>query len=256
MVSLDYRFNVNAMAYVSYSEGFKSGGFDGTARDAASAERGFDEEQARQLEIGLKSQFLDDRIRLNLAAFHIDYTDLQVFQLVDGASLVVSNAADATSQGFEAEMWAVLTDQWRLRGSYAYLDATYDTFINSDGQDFSGNRLTRSPKHSYNLGLNFDTPVSDNMAISALAEYSYRSRIFYDPDNFPLVGDSSLGLVNASVTLAVGDQWEFSLWGHNLTDEVYRTNVIDGRGPFNLSQTGSAVIGPPRMWGVTAGYRF
>ena len=256
MVSLDYHFHRGAMAYVSYSEGFKSGGFDGTARDAEAAERGFDEERARQFEVGLKSQLLDDRVRLNLAAFHIDYSDLQVFQLVDGASLVVSNAADATSQGFEAETWAVLSDNWRLRGSYAYLDATYDTFINEDGQDFSGNRLTRSPEHSYNIGLNYDTPIGDNMSLSALAEYSYRSRIYYDPDNFPLVGDSSLGLLNARVTLGVGDHWSFSLWGNNLTDEVYRLNVIDGRGPFNLSESGSAVIGPPRMWGVTADYRF
>lgn len=256
MVSLDYRFNINAMAYLSYSEGFKSGGFDGTARDAASAKRGFDEEQASQVEVGLKSQLFDNRVRLNMAAFHIDYTDLQVFQLVDGASLVVSNAADATSQGLEAEFWAVLNDQWRIQGSYAYLDATYDRFINADGQNFSGNRLTRAPKHSYNIGVNFDTTVGDDMFLSGLVEYSYRSRIFYDPDNFTLVGDSPLGLLNARITLGVGDHWEFSVWGDNLTDEVYRTNVIDGRGPFNLSQTGSAVIGPPRMWGLTAGYLF
>jgi len=256
MVSLDYRFTVNTMAYASYSEGFKSGGFDGTARDAASAVRGFDEEQARQVEVGLKSQLFDNRLRLNLAAFHIDYTDLQVFQLVDGASLVVSNAADATSQGFEAEFWAVLNDQWKIQGSYAYLDASYDTFVNADGQDFSGNRLTRSPEHSYNISLNFDKPIGDNVRLSALAEYSYRSRIFYEPDNFPLVGDPALGLVNTRITLGVGDHWEFALWGENLADEVYRTNVIDGRGPFNLSENGSAVIGPPRMWGLTVGYRY
>lgn len=256
MVSLDYHFSPTSMTYVSFSEGVKSGGFNGVARDQASAEQGYDEERARQYEVGLKSEFLNNRLRLNLAAFYIDYTDLQVFQLVDGASLVVSNAADATSQGFEAEMWAVLSEQWSLRGSYAYLDATYDNFINQDGQDFSGNRLTRSPKHSYNVALNFDTRLTNGMRLSALAEYSYRTRIFFGADNFPLVGDPSMGLLNARVTLGLNENWDLSVWGSNLTNEVYRQHAIDGRGPFNLSQSASAVIGAPRMWGVVLGYRF
>lgn len=254
--ALDFDIAPNAMAYLSFSEGFKSGGFNGTARDEASASRGFDEERARQYELGLKSQLFDDRVRLNLAAFYIDYTDLQVFQLVDGASLVVSNAADATSQGFEAELEAVLSANWRLRGSYAYLDATYDNFINADGSDYSGNRLTRSPKHSYNMALTYATQLTNGMRFSALAEYSYRSRIFFDPDNFPVVGDSSVGLLNARVTLDLTDNWSVSAWANNLTDEVYRTHVIDGRGPFNITQNGSAVIAAPRMWGVSLGYRF
>lgn len=256
MASLDFHFSDSAMAYLSYSQGFKSGGFNGTAADVVAANQGFDEETASQFELGLKSQFLDDRVRLNIAAFDIDFQDLQVFQLVDGASLVVSNAADATTKGFEAELWAVLSDNWQLRGSYAYLDATYDNFINSNGQDYSGNQLTRSPKNSYNLALTFDTPLANGMELSALLEHSYRSRIYYDPSNFPLVGDGSVGLLNASVTLGINEHWDVSLWGSNLTDEVYRTNVIDGRGPFNLSQNGSAVIAPPAMWGVSLNYRY
>lgn len=256
MVSFDYRINPDVMAYLSYSEGYKSGGFNGTARDSDSALQGFDEERAQQIEAGLKSAWLNNRLRLNLSLFHIDYTDLQVFQLVDGASLVVSNAADATSQGFEAELWGVIDDNWRIQGSYAYLDATYDTFINQDDQDFSGNRLTRSPRNSYNIGVNYSRMLTDRNNLSVLVDYSYRSRIFFEANNVPLIGDTSLGMINAKANLSFGPNWEFSVWGRNLTDETHITNVIDGRGPFDLSQNGSAVMGAPRMYGVTVDYRY
>lgn len=256
MVSLDYRINPDVMTYVSYSEGYKSGGFNGTARDADSALQGFDEERAQQFEVGMKSSWLDNRLRLNMSVFHIDYTDLQVFQLVDGASLVVSNAADATSQGFEAEFWGVIDQNWRVQGSYAYLDATYDTFVNQDGQDFSGNRLTRSPKNSYNIGINYSRNLTDRHNLSVLVDYSYRSRVFFEANNVPLIGDGSLGMVNARANLSFSPNWELSVWGRNLTDEVHITNVIDGRGPFNLSQNGSAVMGAPRMYGITVDYRY
>lgn len=256
MASLDYKFSPRVMGYVSYSEGYKSGGFNGTARDLDSAEQGFDEEHARQYELGFKSQLLNNRLRLNASLFYIDYSDLQVFQLVDGASLVVSNAANATSQGIELEAYAMLNENWRLHGSYAYLDATYDTFVNEDGQDFSGNSLTRSPRNSYSIGVNYYRPIGERSAFRFYLDYSYRSQIFFEANNLDLLGDESVGLLNAKAIWEIGTNWEFSVWGRNLTDEVHITNIIDGRGPFNLSQNGSAVIAEPRMFGLSVGYRF
>jgi iron complex outermembrane recepter protein len=257
MISLDWHITDDAMVYASITEGQKSGGFNGTAPSAEGAETPFDEETARQYEVGLKSEWFDRRLRANLTAFYIDYEDLQVFQLVEGARLIVDNAADATSKGFELELLARLTDGLTARGSYAYLDATYDEFINEAGEDFSGNRLTRSPEHSYNVGLTQRAQLGDNLGLLLHAEYSYRSRIFFNPDNWPLTGDDSLGLVNARVTFEFQRQdIELSFWGTNLTDEVYVTQAIDGRGPFNLSQNAAGVIGAPRMYGATVNWRF
>lgn len=254
--SLSYHFRPQTMGYIAYSEGFKSGGFNGTARDATSALAGFDQEKARQLEFGVKTSFLDQRARANLTAFHIDYTDLQVFQLVNGASLVVSNAADATSRGVELELEALLSDNWMLQASYGYLDAKFDRFINESGQDFSGNRLTRAPKNSYNLGLTYTRAVGGWGTLTVHGEYSYRSRIFFEPNNFALVGDPSLGLLDMKVALEFSNNWEVALWGKNLTDEVYAAQAIDGRGPFNLSQNAAATLGMPRLVGLTLGYRY
>jgi iron complex outermembrane recepter protein len=256
-ISLDWAITDDVMVYASITEGQKSGGFNGTAPSAEAAEIPFDEEQARQYEIGLKSEWFDRRLRANLTAFYIDYEDLQVFQLVEGGRLIVDNAADATSQGYELELLARLTDGLTAQASYAYLDATYDEFINEAGQDFSGNRLTRSPKNSYNIGLTQRAQLGANLGLLLHAEYSYRSRIFFNPDNWPLTGDDSLGLVNARVTLEfLRQNIDLSIWGSNLTDEVYVTQAIDGRGPFNLSQNAAGVIGAPRMYGANLNWRF
>jgi iron complex outermembrane recepter protein len=256
-VTLDWQASDEMMLYASVADGHKSGGFNGTAPDAVSAQTPFDEEKARQYEVGLKSEWFDRRLRSNLTAFYIDYEDLQVFQLVDGARLIVDNAADATSKGFEVELLARLTDGLTATASYAYLDATYKDFINEAGEDYSGNRLTRSPKNSYNVALTNRANLGANLGLILHGEYSYRSRVYYNPDNWPLTGDDSLGLLDARATLEfLSHNVDLSVWGRNLTDEVYVTQAIDGRGPFNLTQNAAGVIGAPRMYGVTVNWRF
>jgi iron complex outermembrane recepter protein len=155
------------------------------------------------------------------------------------------------------ELLARLTEGLSATASYAYLDATYKDFINESGQDFSGNRLTRSPENSYNVALTHRARLGADHGLVLHAGYSYRSRIFYNPDNFPLTGDDSLGLLDARVTFEfLRSDIELTLWGRNLTDEVYVTQAIDGRGPFNLTQNAAGAIGEPRMYGATLNWRF
>jgi iron complex outermembrane recepter protein len=256
-VALDWRITDEVMVYASYAEGFKSGGYNGTSPTAVGAATPFDQEKAKNYEVGIKSEFFDRRLRANLTAFYIDYTDLQVFQLVDGARLIVDNAADAESKGFELELQAVLADGLTAFASYANLDATYKNFVNEAGRDFSGNRLTRSPRDSYNVGFTWRRPLRDGMNLTLHSEYSYRSRIFFLPDNYRVASDESLGLLDARVTLGFERyNLDLTLWGKNLTDEVYVTQAIDGRGPFNLSQNASGAMGMPRMYGATLNWRF
>ncbi len=255
-VTVDWRPSDEVMLYFSVADGFKSGGFNGTAPDGIAASTPFDQEEARQFELGLKSELFDRRLRANLTAFHIDYDDLQVFQLVDGARLIVDNAADARSRGIELEMLAQLSSALTLSGHYAYLDTEYKDFINEAGLDFSGNTLTRAPKHSYNIGATYRADLDARLGLTLHAEYSYRSRVFYDPSNFALVGDSGRGLLDARAVLSLRDHnVDISLWGRNLTDKVHVTQAIDGRGPFNLSQNAAGVIAEPRMYGLTVTWR-
>jgi iron complex outermembrane receptor protein len=256
-LALDWRLSDEVMVYASFAEGFKSGGYNGTSPTAEGAVTPFNQEKARNYELGIKTELFDRRVRANLTAFFIDYQDLQVFQLVDGARLIVENAADAESYGAELEVTAVVAEGLTVFGSYAYLNAEYKNFVNEAGRDFSGNSLTRSPSDSVNVGFTWRRPVGDGLSLALHSEYSYRSRVFYLPDNYRVASDGSLGLLDARVTLGFDRQnIELTLWGKNLTDEAYITQAIDGRGPFNLSQNAAAAIGAPRMYGATLNWYF
>ncbi len=257
-VSLDYQFNDDIMFYFSFSQGFKSGGYNGSASSEAVARQGFDPEEATQYEIGVKSMLFDDRVRANLTLFQIDYTDLQVFQLKNGAELVIDNAADAESSGIELEVTAALTDTMTLVASYAYLDADYDKYITESGADYSGNSLTRSPENSYNISLTKRFSIGGIGDLTLQADYSYQDEIFFNADNYRmpngdiLVGDDEHSIWDAFAILEIADTGiEVKLWGKNLGDEEYRVHGIDGRGPFNLSQNGAVVWGMPRTYGIS-----
>ena len=138
-VGVDWRFTDDVLFYLTYAEGFRSGGFNG--RNYTDADIGpYEPEFVDQYEVGMKGDFLDDTLRLNLAAFYTDYTDKQeeVIQPDDfGASLtVVKNAATVEIYGAEAELTWVASDRLVFNANLGYLDASYDEYVadlNGDG---------------------------------------------------------------------------------------------------------------------------
>jgi iron complex outermembrane receptor protein len=255
-VSVDVRLKDGVLFYGTVARGFKSGGFNGSANSGASASTPFDPEEATNIELGLKTQTMGNRLLFNAAAFYIDYTDLQVFQLIEGARLVIDNAADATSQGLELELAARPTQGLNLSAGYAYLDAEYDEFIDDQGNDFSGNSLTRAPEHSGHFAVDYAFPTGERGVVTVGGEYMYQSEIFFDPDNFELVGDDGHGVLNARVAFETADgNWRFTAWGKNVSDELYYIHAIDGRGPFNLSQNAATVVGAPSQYGLSVAWR-
>ncbi len=249
--SVDYMGVEDVLIYLSVSEGFKSGSFNSVAPNADLAAQSLDPELATQIELGLKSQWLDNRLRLNAAAFDIDYTDLQVFTS-DGLEQIVDNAGEATSRGIELEVIALPIADLELSATYAYLDATYDKFV-TGGLDFSGNNLTRSPKNSYTLSADYGFSLGDSADVSLRMDYLYQDKFFRESSNVDLTTIDSYGLLNARMSVAtMNGNWELSLWGKNLTDEeydVFRSNLSDFASP-----TASAVKGAPRTYGVTFTY--
>jgi len=127
-LNIAYRFSDNIMSYISYSEGYKGGGFTQRIFPPEESLPGFEPEFAKTYEIGAKMDLLDGRMRLNGAVFYTDYTDLQL--LVSDASRIgpfVTNAGDATMQGFELELDWIPAEDWRIDFGVGYLDAEYDS---------------------------------------------------------------------------------------------------------------------------------
>lgn len=255
-VSLSYDIADDVMAYASYTSGYKSGAFQFIATSAAVAQQVAEPEEVDSYELGLRSTLLDRHLRLNIAAFSMDYTNLQQLRLVDVGGgvtrVLIGNAGDSRIRGFEAEGRAVFDDSWSLDFSYGYLDAKFKTYVFNTLLDFSGNRMQRAPKHTLSLGLNFATETGIGELTSRIG-YSYRSKIFFEADNNVVDRESSedgLGLWDASINLKSGP-WTFGLWGRNLTDERYRRQV--------LNSTGNAQRGiwaEPRTFGLRVAVDF
>lgn len=217
--SLQYRFSPDAMAYVSYGRGTKSGGFANHPNDPhalrADGTRAaeFDDEVAKTFELGAKFG-RGSGTHLNLAFFHIDLNGLQT-SFFSGANFVVSNA-DARSRG--AELDAVLQVSDALRFS---LNATYADAVNKNPTPTSRRRLTRAPKWSGIAGVTYSQAIMNDWQLTADATAEFRTKVYHQENPMSPVPPSG-GYAKLGLRLAVNDPAsgiEVAVIGRNLTDE-------------------------------------
>lgn len=253
-LSLNWNVSDSALLYLSVAEGFKSGGFDGgPASNELAARTPFDPEEARQYEIGAKTDWFDNTLRLNVALFSTDYTDLQVLQRVPAfpgdpiGITVTQNAANATTEGVEMEFsWAPLAGL-EISGNYAYLDATYDKYLEADGTDNSGNVLRNAPENSYALITRYAHQLTNGAELGVRWQYIYKDETSNDPRNAPFAVMPEWD--TQSLRLWYGaprGRWKISAWVDNLTDEEY-SEFVNPLPPF----TNAFQPALPRTYGLT-----
>ncbi|HKU13838.1 MAG TPA: TonB-dependent receptor [Steroidobacteraceae bacterium] len=256
--TLEWTVSDTLFLYTTVAKGFKGGGFDDTPANIAQAVTPFDPEKATNYEIGFKTDLLDRRMRLNADVFYMDYKDLQVTQ-TNAACLcnITDNAASAEIKGVEAEWQFAATERLRLSLAGSYVDATYKDFLESainpsTGQrlDSSGNRLQRTPETQITGGVDFTMPVGQlGDALNFRVNYTWQSDMFWATDN--IAKEDAYGLLDVRVALSPpGSPWAVALWGKNVTDELYRVNIISFFGE-EVSQ-----FAAPRTYGVDFSWKF
>jgi iron complex outermembrane receptor protein len=235
--------------YVSYDRGYKAGAFVSTAQTALQAVTPIESEILDNYAIGAKTTWFDGRLRVNAEAFLLDYTDLQVYELL-GLTLVTSNA-DAEVTGFEVETALALTSNITIGGSYTHLDAHYSSNAASGALvlPYEGNTLPRSPENQYNLFVDGEWPAFGG-EVAARVHYQWTDEFYFDPSNNPEVLESSFGLVGAFASWESPTGLTLSVYGKNLTDEEYRVHIIKNVG------IGFSVYGPPQQFGLSLSQRF
>jgi iron complex outermembrane recepter protein len=235
----------NAFFYATWSRGYKGGGFEDDPANPAAAQAGYDPETVENIEIGAKLDFLDGRARLNVAAFMMDYQDLQVTQTDDGCLCnITDNAADAEISGVEAEFTFAASERLLVWAGGTVLETEYIDFIDGNGLDNSGNQLQRTPETQFNVGAELTLDFMDwQDALSLRANYTHSGEMYWAPDNAQT--EDAYGLLDGRISLAPADRnWSVSVWGKNLTDETYRTNIIAFFGD-EVSR-----LGAPRTYGI------
>lgn len=283
----DYQINDDMMAYASFATGFVAGGFSETCGSEFSCSP-YDSEENENFEIGLKSDLLDGTLRLNLAAFHTEYENLQrdtVVTIQDAAGntfqeTVAVNEGTSTAKGVEAELQWAVTDNFRIDANFGYLDHEYDQYspgINaadlglsgsSVNPDLSGLRVPFSPEMTYGLAATYFQDLASGATITYNLNMHYQDDAETSPFPANAQGADAAGnpiirqkaftqmeertLVNGYITYSAGDKGlEISVYGKNLTNELYRVAANPVATLWNFTRHG-----PPREYGVQIGYSF
>lgn len=261
-VGVTYQLNDDAIIYGSYSEGFHSGGFFGVNQNTRDFIRDqYDPEFAKSFEVGLKSQLVNNRLRLNVTAFRNDFEDKQEQSVqVDPDTRTVAttfdNVASALYQGIEVETQFVVSENVRLFLNVGYLDAEYEDFVTdinaADGvtilEDASFLVPRNAPETTIGLGGTYSVQIGPGQ-LEIYGKYSRVDEIETNLLNTPL------GQVDATddVTASIGyyaDNYSVSLYGRNLTDERSETFIPIA----TLFAVGS--LNRPRTYGLEFQYEF
>lgn len=272
--SAAYEATDDVFIYATYSHGFKGGGFNdqiggfgpfGTDLAAfATAASATKPETANSYEIGLKTEFLDNKARFNITGFWVDYSNLQkqivVPITVNGQPNQVTrffNAASARVKGIEAEATIIPTHGLTLRGVLGYQDAGYRKYVTPipAGYDLSTAPLDRAPEWQWSMDATYAVPITDNFKVTINGNVNHTGRNLFTQSISDARDNTFLRartLLNASITLAeANDRYWLRLVGKNLSDKRYETasQVVGGLWTFTL-------YGPPRSFGVEAGVKF
>jgi iron complex outermembrane recepter protein len=246
-IGLEMKLPNGALAYVSATRGFKSGGFNPSSTAAG---RGYDPEWAWSYEGGWKGTLMGGRSRLSTSAFVMDYTNLQVQTPVGSAVFDIRNAAAATIRGIEVEGTSLIGHGIEGGGHLTWLDATYDQYIavSSSGVtgDVAGNRLNNAPEWAGRLWIEWTGDVGRSHRLSISAESTAQSTVFYTPFNDTIQRQRPYGLLGTRVEYGRGDRrWTVGAYARNLTNTDYVT------GTFGTPPTAFAGRpGAPRQFAV------
>ena len=241
MANLAFDLSDRTMIYLTYSEGFKSGGF--TQRVFPPVVAGFtappgtpdidliptyEPEFVEVIEAGIKLDLLDGRLRINGAVFQTDYEELQV-QVFNSVAPVTRNIGEASIEGVELELSASPADGWFIEGSLSMLNAEYDNIDTANTLILKSNDFERVPETMASVGISKELLLANSGSVMLRADWSYRSETYNDAYNTPLLETDSYSLIDASVrwTNQQGD-WSVILSGRNLSDEQYLVTGVYG----------------------------
>ncbi|HET6629978.1 MAG TPA: TonB-dependent receptor [Woeseiaceae bacterium] len=243
--AIDYQASEGLLLYASTGTGFRSGGFNGSARDQDAVLSGsFGPEDAQTSEIGFKADLLDRRLRVNADYFYSQYENLQQAITRSDGTITTENV-NANVRGFELEAQVVPVEGW-------VVSATLGTM--QDEIEDSPLELKQTPSLQWRVGSTYSVPLEGRGTLRLGADVNYSADYFSDTNNSPLLKVDSYTMVNANIAYISEDEhWTATLAGYNLTDVFYPIHGFDIAGGFISSVL---FTNTPRRWGFTLQYRY
>jgi iron complex outermembrane recepter protein len=271
-VGVDYKFAPGILVYGNVSKGFKGGSFPTITGSTLNQYYPVAQESVLAYEGGVKATLFDRRLQINVAGFYYDYSDKQIrTKLADpvfGQLDVLANIPKSSIKGGEIEITDHLFHNLTLTGSYTYLDAKIDRYVGVDaGGDpnvnFAGTAIPYTPKNQFAISTDYNHSLNDNLSLFFATTLNYRSSTIAT-----LGGSVNPATINASSTPCIycikgyalvdgqigirnhDSGWQIFLWGKNIFNKYYWTNVVSGY------DTVSRFSGRPATYGVTISLKF
>ncbi len=281
--NLNYEIDDNKLIYGSFSRGFRSGGFNG--RSSGPTTLGpYEPETVDAFELGLKADWLDRKLRTNIALYYTKYNNKQeeVVQPSPPGSAspqetVVKNASSANIKGAELEVIAQLSDNFSFNASFSYTDAKYDNFFNDvvglttgsppDGvkDDVSSLTLRRAPKVAWSAGLNYSKEMgSGTLNISTMLRFQSKYQTCITPATPRVPGaivndprcqtedrEDLSAQIGYTIPFGSGSEVSLNVFGRNLTNHKGLSATLPVAGLFTFGTARQ-----PRTYGVEVGFKF
>jgi iron complex outermembrane receptor protein len=262
-IGIEYEMSENVLGYLNVQRGFKSGGYN-----IGSGQRDpFAPEKIWSYEAGVKSDLFDDLVRFNAAYFFYDYTNLQAQDAINNQPQV-RNVGEAEVQGADVQAILRLTDSMRLEGTLTYLHTRFkegeltepsrpapaSAPPGSVVRDLSGLEFIRAPEWKYSLAAEYagHLPWGDTLL---RVDYTWQSKTYFTVFNIDAGAEGSYGLLSARARWTGRDsRWAVTVFGDNLTDETYFSNLIISGAYYGGEFIGP--LGPPRTFGVELSYDY
>lgn len=271
LISARWKVTPKSMVYGTVSKGFRSGGWnvDNITVGGPSTFRQtrFGDESLVNYELGTKNTLMNGKLDVNLTLFRMDYTDIQVTQLVPalgggGALLgVVTNGGEARSQGAEIEIAARPMSGLKVSAGLGFVDAKYTDYVDKSGTtplSFSGKYLNYAPRTTANLSASYTFPIKGG-TLTLLGDYRNTDSYYTGRENLPTQKIPSYDIFNARIAYATdNDHVEVAIYSNNLFDKRYI--VAQGPGgfaaPVGVGANQTVEYGRGRTIGLTGTYRF
>ena len=257
--TVNYQATPTVFLYATVSKGFKSGGFNDVSDEKFAAQTPYLPEKVWNYEAGFKADLFDHHARLNVSAFRLDYTNLQVSEVVPafegGPNLVViANAGKTHNQGIETEFQVYPVSNLQFYGNFSYQDSKVDQLsmvVSGVTLNQAGNKLPLVPKTKWMLGGAYTFPLGDAIDTTLRGAYSKTASYYGYITNNPLELVPAQSDLTASILFQPRDShWNVELWGKNLENKLNISQM------FQIFGASYAKLGVPRTWGLTVRYKY
>lgn len=255
---VDWKPLDNFLGYINISKGYKAGSFPTLSASNWNAPAAVTQESVLDYEVGFKTQLFGGRVSLNGAGFYYDYTNKQLKgKIIDptfGPLDALVNIPKSSVRGAEMEVQTRPLQGLSVGFAATYLDATIDNFIgvSEAGQvsNFNGTAVPYTPRWQLSANVNYSFPLVDQFTGFVGGQVNYRASSTASIGSPAAFALPAYTLLDLQAGVETDNGWRFMLWGKNVTNEFYITNVLqytDGR---------SRYVGMPATYGMTLSYRY